>query len=401
MIIKILQFKNRSIDGAIGYNQKKEKEILDEDIGAILNYNQKAKSQLLSIENAVDDIDVFRRTLNEINAQGRVKYPLFHVAINFPPDEEVSDDLMLQISREYMKDMGYGEQPYAIWRHSDRLHAHVHIVSTRVDRQTFKKIYDGLENVRSTQLAAKYEQKYNLQETKHVRGRIAKSNSVGVRSRIDDVLEQVLQERPYSMQTLKQSLSKHNIRVKEGEGNRVFFVEIDDSGQEGRLFESSKLNAFSKKNVKQRLQINRAVRNKSRTLIKDSVTQLLNKYTAGIDTRRFAEELKTQGIYVRYEKNSGGIYGISFYYKGFTLKGSDVHKSLSWEALRKLIQPAEPIKQKGKVRNGRTQIKRNQRYTTSLRQRLTNLFQSSYDDNETEEEENENQNHETQFPKQE
>lgn len=389
MIIKILESQKRSVNGAIGYNRKKEKEIIEEykDVDAILNYNKKAKSQLLTIENSVDDIDTFRRTLNEINSQGRVKYPLFHVSINFPPDEEVSDDMMLKIAREYMADMGYGRQPYAVWRHFDRLHPHVHIVSTRVDRRTFKKIYDGLENVRSTQLAEKYEKKYNLQKTKHTRGREIKRGSVGVRSRIDDVLEQVLRERPYSMQTFKEALSRYNIRVKEGERKSVFFVEIDESGREGRLFESSKLTAFAHKSVRQRLQINRVLRNRSRVFIKDSVTLLLQRYgEKGLDERQFVAELKQSGIHVRYQKNSGGIYGISFYHKGFDLKGSEVDKFLSWENLRKYVRPAEQSKQKGRIYT--TQVKnRSNSHAGSLRRGLAGIFQGSYDDNEPDEEE--------------
>lgn len=394
MIIEILKFRNRTTDGAIGYNQKKEKELVEDhnDLDAVLTYNKKTKSQLLAIENEVDDIDVFRRTLNEINSQGRVKEPLFHVSINFPPGEEISDETMLHIASDYMADMGYGEQPFAIWRHFDRPHQHIHIISTRVRRKDFKKINDSLENVRSTKLAELYERKYGLQMTKHTKGRSVKDETIGQRSHLDVIMEQVLKKHPHSMAVFKEMLKEHGIVVKVGADRRVFFVEIDKQGKEGRLFESSKLNAFAGKNVRQRLQINRIIRNKYRTFIKETVKQLLNHYGAdGIDTRQFAAELRKLRIYVEYQKNTGGIYGVMFHYRGFDIKGSDIDKSLSWNVLQDSLHPTKPkMKQKGKKVRRKTGSQHSiQIPTSSLRQVLGNMFQGSYNDNEVETEEDE------------
>lgn len=395
MIIEILKFQNRTTNGAIGYNRKKEKELVEnhDDLDAVLAYNHKAKSQLLAIENMVDDVEVFRRSLNEINLQGRVKEPLFHVSINFPPGEDVADEMMLQIASDYMADMGYGEQPYAVWRHFDRPHQHIHIISTRIHRRDYKKINNDQERVRSTKLAEIYEKRYGLTPTKHSKGRAVKEETVGQRSHLDEVMERVLKKHPHSMAVFKEMLKEQNILVKEGKNKGIFFVEIDRKGNEGRLFESSKLNAFAKKNVRQRLQINRIIRNKYRTFIKDSVKQLLNHYGAdGIDSKQFAAELRKNGIYVEFQSNSSGIFGVMFHYRGFDLKGSDVDKSLSWNVLQATVHPAQPrpaLQQKGRKVQKKKKSQVQAGPSGSLRHALGNLFQGSYDDNENEDEDEE------------
>ena len=43
--------------------------------------------------------------------------------------------------REYMEKLGYGDQPYIIFRHEDNARPHIHIVSLRIDEQG-RKIRD-------------------------------------------------------------------------------------------------------------------------------------------------------------------------------------------------------------------------------------------------------------------
>ena len=44
-----------------------------------------------------------------------------------------------------MEHLGYGSQPYLISRHADIDRIHFHIVSTRIDKQSGKKIKDNFE----------------------------------------------------------------------------------------------------------------------------------------------------------------------------------------------------------------------------------------------------------------
>jgi hypothetical protein len=57
--------------------------------------------------------------------------------------------------------MGYGEQPFIVYKHEDIERKHIHIVSLRVDEQG-KKINDNFEHRRSMTACRELEQKYGL-----------------------------------------------------------------------------------------------------------------------------------------------------------------------------------------------------------------------------------------------
>lgn len=95
---------------------------------------------------------------------GIVKKPVFHVALNFAlTDLSLLDDEKLQaIGKEYLAEMGYGEQPYIIYRHYDTLFPHLHILSMRVDIKTKRRIADTFEWYHSREATRKLELKYGL-----------------------------------------------------------------------------------------------------------------------------------------------------------------------------------------------------------------------------------------------
>lgn len=61
-----------------------------------------------------------------------------------------------------MKQLGYGNQPYLIYRHADIDRVHFHIVSTRIDRQSGKKIKDNFEKEKVQKFIKELEQTYQL-----------------------------------------------------------------------------------------------------------------------------------------------------------------------------------------------------------------------------------------------
>jgi len=61
-----------------------------------------------------------------------------------------------------MKQLGYGNQPYLIYRHADIDRVHFHIVSTRIDKQSGKKIKDNFEKEKVQKFIKELEQTYQL-----------------------------------------------------------------------------------------------------------------------------------------------------------------------------------------------------------------------------------------------
>src|SRR3712207_3388560 len=83
------------------------------------------------------------------------------ISLNPHPDEKLSDELLVQIAKEYMEALGYGKQPYIVFKHNDIAREHIHIVSLRVDSNR-RKINDKFEGKRSKLITDALERKYGL-----------------------------------------------------------------------------------------------------------------------------------------------------------------------------------------------------------------------------------------------
>ncbi|MFA6151980.1 MAG: relaxase/mobilization nuclease domain-containing protein [Chitinophagaceae bacterium] len=55
-----------------------------------------------------------------------------HISLNFDPSEVLSDDRLKAIAKEYMDRIGFGQQPFIVYRHNDSGHPHIHILTTRI-----------------------------------------------------------------------------------------------------------------------------------------------------------------------------------------------------------------------------------------------------------------------------
>ena len=91
----------------------------------------------------------------------RTKKTVFHCSLNPHPDEKLSDETLMQIAKEYMEALGYGNQPYIVFKHNDITREHIHIVSLRVDSKG-RKISDKFEKRRSKKITDALERKYGL-----------------------------------------------------------------------------------------------------------------------------------------------------------------------------------------------------------------------------------------------
>lgn len=57
-----------------------------------------------------------------------------HISLNFHPSEKdrLTDALLQEIAARYMEGIGFGDQPFLLYRHTDTHHPHVHIVTTNI-----------------------------------------------------------------------------------------------------------------------------------------------------------------------------------------------------------------------------------------------------------------------------
>ena len=89
------------------------------------------------------------------------KKPILHISLNPHPDDKLGDMELSAIATEYIEKMGYGSQPFIIYKHEDIDRHHIHIVTLGVDSEG-KKIDDGNNYYRSKKITQELEQKYGL-----------------------------------------------------------------------------------------------------------------------------------------------------------------------------------------------------------------------------------------------
>ena len=141
-------------------------------LAAALGYNfkkvEKHKASVLLVQGLFHDrngaysrAQVLADMLRTIPERCRTKKTVFHCSLNPHPDEKLSDEALSRIAAEYMEALGYGAQPYLVFRHNDIPRAHIHIVSLRVDSEG-QKIDDRFERRRSKRITDALEAKFGL-----------------------------------------------------------------------------------------------------------------------------------------------------------------------------------------------------------------------------------------------
>ena len=88
---------------------------------------------------------------------------VFHGIISFYPGEKIEDKIMAEIAKEYLQKMGIINTQFAITKHTDKNHSHLHIIANLVNNngETIKDNWIGLKGKKIAQELTK---KYGLKE---------------------------------------------------------------------------------------------------------------------------------------------------------------------------------------------------------------------------------------------
>lgn len=261
-----------------------------------------------------------------IPEQCRTKKTVFHCSLNPHPDEKLSDERLTQIAKEYMEALGYGNQPYIVFKHNDIAREHIHIVSLRVDFDG-NKINDKFEGRRSKKITNALEKKYNLIPSSKVSERTTtetpKVNVVqgNIKEQVANTVRSAMKHYTFcSLGELNAVLRKYNLAVEEvkteyrgKQYDGLVYVPTDDKGNKV----STPIHASD---------IGRgvgytAVQNKmlkSKQMVKPLIPTVRRKVLEVMRTSPHTEErlrqrLEKQGLQVVIRKNDNGrIYGITF-----------------------------------------------------------------------------------------
>ena len=332
MIAKISSTEN--LGGALGYNFKK----VEKGEASILL----AQDLFQNKEGTYTMAEVFADMQAVIPEKCRTKKMVFHCSLNPHPDEKLSDETLTQIAKEYMEALGYGKQPYIVFKHNDIAREHIHIVSLRVDGEG-RKINDKFEKRRSKKITDALEKRFGLIPSSKVADKAVEetpqidTTQGNIKEQVASALRMVLKHYRFcSLGELNAILSAYNLTVEEiktefrgKKYDGLVYVPTDDKG--GKV--STPINAsdigrgVGYTAVQNRMQKSKQAIKPLISIIRYRVLQTMR--TSPKTEEELRQRLEEQGLRVFIRKNeSGRIYGITFIddKEGIALNGSRLGK---------------------------------------------------------------------------
>ena len=332
-----------SLYGAIAYNGEK----INEAKGRLLTTNRiyNDGTGTVDIHRAMEDF------LGMMPVRSKVEKPVVHISLNPHPDDILTDTELQDIALEYLEKMGFGNQPYLVFKHEDIDRHHLHIVTVRVDEDG--RSIDTRNNFyRSKQITRELERKYGLHDAER-RNRRLDTPLHKVDASAGDVKKQVgntvkalnTQYRFQSMGEYRALLSLYNVTVEEARGNvrgreyhgLVYSVTDDKGDKVGNPFKSSLFRKYVGYEAVQNKFARSKQEIKDRKLADMTKRTVLSVLEGTYDKEKFVATLREKGIdtVLRYTEE-GRIYGATFidHRTGCVLNGSRMGKELSANALQ-------------------------------------------------------------------
>lgn len=332
-----------SLYGAIAYNGEK----INEAQGRLLTTNRiyNDGSGTVDINKAMEGFHTF------LPPQMKVEKPVVHISLNPHPEDVLTDAELQDIAREYLEKLGFGNQPYLVFKHEDIDRHHLHIVTVRVD-ENGKCISDKNNYYRSKQITRELEKKYGLHDAERRTRRLdtplrkVDASAGDVKKQAGNIVKVLNgQYRFQTMGEYRALLSLYNMTVEETHGNvrgreyhgLVYSVTDDMGNKVGNPFKSSLFGKSVGYEAVQRKFARSKQEIKYRKLAGMTKRTVLSVLEGTYDKDKFVATLKGKGIdtVLRYTEE-GRIYGATFidHRTGCVLNGSRMGKELSANALQ-------------------------------------------------------------------
>ena len=341
-----------SLFGALAYNGEK----VNEGVAKILETNK----VFCSADGTHDIAACMQDFLAYMSSLIHTKKPIIHISLNPHPDDKITDEQFSAIALEYIEKMGYGNQPFVVYKHEDIDRHHLHIVTLAVDERG-KKINDGNNFYTSTRILKELEQKYGLipaqmRKEKEVfrLQKVCYGDGENLKKQLVSVIRPAAKfYHCPSFKEYRALLSTYNICVEEVKGemygkpyNGLVYFATDDKGKKvGNPFKSSLLgkavgydalqNSFktSKEKLKEKW-----LAPKTKTVVAGALRRSATK-------EDFMDNLHRKGIDVLFRENEQGrLYGITFidHNNGCVANGSRLGKELSANAVTEWFDRPHP-----------------------------------------------------------
>lgn len=327
-----------SLFGALTYNQEK----VEKGEAKVIYSNLIAQTS-----NGEYNIPLAQRSFEHyLMVNKKTENPIVHISLNPHPDDKLTDDQLQDIAQEYLERLGYGKQPYIVYKHEDIDRHHLHIVTTCV-KEDGKRINGSYEHKRSKEITRQLEQKYDLipaEKKKYYENiplKKVNAKEGNIKRQVSNVVKSLADDYQYqSIKELNALLSLYGITVEEVKGdikgksyNGMVYSVIDKNGRKiGNPFKSSLIgrnvgyNALQKKIKTSQVKMkDKAIFNRSKNILSTTMNKGLNK-------KDFLKDLETNGISAIFRENDDKrIYGVTFidHQEQIVFNGSKIGKEFS------------------------------------------------------------------------
>lgn len=326
-----------SLYGALAYNSEK----INREEGRLLGANK----IILPADGQIDIGRIDENFRAFMPMMGRTKKPVLHISLNPHPDDKLTDQDFEILAREYLEKLGFGEQPFIIYKHMDIDRHHIHIVTVNVNEQGKRLNQDFLFR-RSKKITTELEEKYNLHKAQ--RERITPDMPIRKVEPSGDIKRQVANTvkmvgMRYKFQTLGEYnavLSLYNIKCEQTDGrvngreyHGLGYFATDDEGKViANPFKASRLGKFASRTAVE----SRFERAKDKVDVAPTRRRVSDVLAQSRSKEAFILGLKERNIDIVFRyTDEERIYGVTFidHNTMTVLNGSRLGKLFSANAL--------------------------------------------------------------------
>lgn len=356
-MVAVVKF-GKSLRRTLNYNENKVKDGVATCISAV-NYPKDLKDLTFSDKlNMLSNMASLRKTVTTNSV---------HISLNFHPTESFPHEKLNAIADSYMKQIGFGNQPYLVYEHIDAGHPHIHIVTVKVDEKGNRIETQNIGKIQSSNARRQIEKEFKLipaegQKTGQiymqdaVNSKVVSYGKSATKQAIANVLEKVLDGYNFtSLHELNAVLKLFNVTADRGKEDGIVFrkqglyYRVLDNKTGKMIGVPIKASDFHFQPTLARLQ-ERYGPNQERIeiyqkkRIRNAIDINLNR-APKISLQQLIASLKKQGIdtVLRQKNATSPIYGLTFvdHTTRLVINGSDLGTMYSANFIQQRCKPVE------------------------------------------------------------
>ncbi|RAJ31726.1 relaxase/mobilization nuclease domain-containing protein [Pedobacter cryoconitis] len=347
-----------NIRGILHYNENK---VAEGEAKLILSSGFAGEIEQMTFMNKLKRFE----HLNELKPT--VKTNALHISLNFHSSEQISSSKMQEIAIAYMEKIGFGDQPFLVYRHNDAGHQHLHIATTSIQRDGAAISLHNIGGNLSEPARKSIEKEFDLvvAESRKFKQEIvikpanlekAKYGRLSTKRQISNVLAAVVGEYKYtSIAELNAVLNQFNVTADRGKEDTEMFAKkgliyslIDKNGN--KVGVPIKASSFYSKPTFRILEKKFDKNKEKRIPFRQDLIKQINKVFSNYErftVETLKSELKKGHIDLVLRKNDQGrIYGATYidHKNKAVFNGSDLGKLYSANSLATKIGSSDLLR---------------------------------------------------------